>query len=376
MKIAFMGIRGIPASYSGFETFVEGIATRLVQRGHDVTVYNRSTHVTYREPVYKGVHLVRLPTIPTKHLDTITHTFLSVLHGLFKRYDIVYICGVGNSLPSVVFRLTGTKVVLNVDGADWERKKWGAFARWFLRTSERMATVFPDVVNADSLAVQRYYKEQYNKQSIFIPYGTELDQRTPDDSQTLGKYGLEPDGYILFVGRLVPENNAHQLISAYKRIATDKKLVIVGDAPYADAYKAGLKQSAAGDAKIVFTGYVFGEDYKSLMRNASVYVLASEVGGTHPVLIEALAAGNAVIINNIPSSLEVIGGAGIAYDGKKGADSLSDKLSLLLTDPQLHASLRKKAQDRIRASYLWDKVTDDFVKLFESLIAPPGHRSP
>jgi glycosyltransferase involved in cell wall biosynthesis len=368
MKIAFMGIRGIPASYSGFETFVEGLSIRLASKGHDVTVYNRSTHITYRGPLYKGVKLIRLPTIPTKHLDTITHTFLSVLHGVFKRYDIVYICGVGNSLPSSLLRITGTKVVLNVDGADWERKKWGSFARWFLRTSERMATVFPSVVIADSMAVKHYYRDHYNKESLFIPYGTEPDQRTSDDMKVLKKYGLEPDNYILYVGRLVPENNAHQLMNAYKRVTTDKKLVIVGDAPYADAYKAELKDMVSGDKRVMLTGYVFGEDYKCIMRNAYIYVLASEVGGTHPVLIEALAAGNAVIVNNIPSSVEVIGDAGMAYDGKKGDDSLSENLSMLLKDKELHASLRRKAQDRIRASYLWDKVTDDYIKLFESLL--------
>ncbi len=369
MKIAFMGIRGIPASYSGFETFVEGISTRLAKKGYDVTVYNRSTHVTYKDPMYKGVKLVRLPTIPTKHLDTIIHTFLSVILGMFKRYDIVYICGVGNSLLSCILRLMGTKVVLNVDGADWERKKWGWFARWFLRMSERAATVFPNIVIADSMAVKRYYKEHYNKESIFIPYGTELDQRTPGDGEVLGKYGIKPDNYILYVGRLVPENNAHQLIKAYKKISTDKNLVIVGDAPYADAYKAELKDIAASDKRIIFTGYIFGDDYKCLMRNAYIYVLASEVGGTHPVLIEALAAGNAVIINNIPSSLEVVGDAGIAYDGKEGAESLFDILTMLLANKELHTLLRQKAQDRIRASYLWDKVTDDYIKLFVALVS-------
>jgi glycosyltransferase involved in cell wall biosynthesis len=368
MKIAFMGIRGVPASYSGFETFVEGLSTRLVKKGHDVTIYNRSTHVQYKEPLYKGVKLVRLPTIPTKHLDTIAHTFLSVLHGVFQGYDVVYICGVGNSLPSYLLRVTGTKVILNVDGADWERKKWGGFARWFLRLSERMATVFPNLVLADSAAVQCYYRDHYNKESTFIPYGTELDQRAPNDTTVLGKYGLEPDGYILYVGRLVPENNAHQLIKAYKSITTDKKLVIVGDAPYADAYKAELKALSGSDQRILFTGYVFGDDYKCLMRNTYIYVLASEVGGTHPVLIEALAAGNAVIVNNIPASVEVIADAGIAYDGTIGEPELSKKLVLLLGDKELLASLKKKAQDRIRASYLWDKVTDDYIKLFESLV--------
>ncbi len=363
-----MGIRGIPASYSGFETFVEGISTRLVKNGHDVTVYNRSTHVTYKEPIYRGVKLVRLPTIPTKHLDTITHTFLSVLHSMFQRYDIVYICGVGNSLPSCILKFVGTKVVLNVDGADWERKKWGWFARWFLRMSERLATVVPNIVIADSMAVKRYYKEQYNKESIFIPYGTELDQRTTADRTVLRKYGIEPDNYILYVGRIVPENNAHQLIKAYKKTSTDKNLVIIGDAPYADKYKAELKNIAAGDKRIIFTGYVFGDDYKCIMRNAYIYVLASEVGGTHPVLIEALAANNAVIVNNIPSSLEVIGDAGISYDGKKGEESLSNILMMLLENRDLHASLRQKAQERIKASYLWDKVTDDYLNLFKSLV--------
>ncbi len=370
MKIAFMGIRGIPASYSGFETFVEGISTRLAGRGHDVTVYNRSTHVKYRGNSYKGVKIVSLPTIPTKHLDTITHTFLSVIHGIFKRYDIVYICGVGNSIVSYVLRAAGTKVILNVDGADWERKKWGIFARWFLKASERLATVFPNIVIADSMAVKRYYKDHYNTESFFIPYGTELDHRTSDDTKTLKKYGLEPDEYILYVGRLVPENNANQLIMAYRVIKTNKKLVIVGDAPYADAYKAELKALSVNDERIMFLGYVFGEDYKCLMRNAYIYVLASEVGGTHPVLIEALAAGNAVIVNNIPSSVEVIEDAGIVYDGKTGGTSLPEKLSMLLNDKERHASLRRKAQDRIRAAYLWDKITDDYVKLFESLVNP------
>jgi len=368
MKIAFMGIRGIPASYSGFETFVEGLATRLVEKGHDVTVYNRSTHVKYKEPFYKGVRLIRLPTIPTKHLDTITHTFLSVLHGIFKNYDIVYICGVGNSLPALILRLAQKKVVLNVDGADWERKKWGRFARWFLKTSERLATLIPNIVIADAIAVKHYYMEQYKKDTVFIPYGTELDHRKDGDVDILNKYGLKPDSYILYVGRLVPENNAHQLIQAYKMLSTDKRLVIIGDAPYAQSYKDYIRTLAGNDDRIIFTGYVFGEDYRCIMRNAYIFVLASEVGGTHPVLVEALAAGNAVIVNNIPSSVEVIADAGIAYDGKIGEHSLVERLNLLLSDPQLHALLRQRAQSRIKNLYLWNTVVENYIKLFDSLV--------
>ncbi len=368
MKIAFMGIRGIPASYSGFETFVEGISTRLAEKGHDVTVYNRSTHIKYSKPLYKGVKLVRLPTIPTKHLDTITHTFLSMLHGIFKRYDIVYICGVGNSAITFILRLTGSKIIINVDGADWERKKWGGFAKWFLKISERLAALSSHVIIADSIAVRKYYKENYNVNGVFIPYGTELNPRTPGDHNVLKKYKLEPDSYILYVGRLVPENNAHQLIRAYKKIATENKLVIVGDAPYADNYKSQLKKLAGENTQIIFPGYVFGEEYKCLMRNAYIFALCSEVGGTHPVLIEALAAGNAVIVNNIPSSLEVVDKAGVSYDGKRGEEALAEKLTLLINNKEMHISLKQKAQERITASYLWSRVMDEYIKLFNLLL--------
>lgn len=375
MKIAFMGIRGIPASYSGFETFVEGLSTRLVAKGHEVTVYNRSTHVKYKGSFYRGVRLISLPTIPTKHLDTIIHTFLSVFHGIFRNYDVVYICGVGNSLPALVLRLAGKKVILNVDGADWERKKWGSFAKWFLRMSERLATLIPDIVIADAMAVKHYYLKHYGKDTVFIPYGTEPDQRKEEDVEVLNKYELKPDGYILYVGRLVPENNAHQLILAYKMLSPDKKLVIVGDAPYAQSYKDYLKSLAGNDTRIVFTGYVFGDDYKCIMRNAYIFVLASEVGGTHPVLVEALAAGNAVIVNNIPSSVEVIGDAGITYDGKMAEHALADRLNQLLSDHQLHAQLRQKAQQRIKTLYLWDTVVENYISLFTSLLIQPKKHS-
>ncbi|MCL4558075.1 MAG: glycosyltransferase, partial [Deltaproteobacteria bacterium] len=319
--------------------------------------------------VRRGVRLVRLPTVPTKHLDTIVHTFVSMVHGALKGYDVVYICGVGNSVLAFLPRVTGTKVVLNVDGADWERKKWGRVGRWFLKASEKIATVFPDIVIADSLSVRGYYRDHYGKESVFIPYGTELDYRKTGDPDTLKRYGLGPDGYVLYVGRLVPENNAHQLIKAYRGIATDRKLAIVGDAPYADAYKAGLKDLAVGDGRVLFTGYVFGEDYKCLMRNAFIYVLASEVGGTHPVLIEALAAGNAVIVNNIPSSVEVVSDAGIAYDGRMGERALSEKLVQLMEDGGLRTSLKERARERIKALYLWDRVTDDYLRLFGTMLA-------
>ncbi len=366
MKIAFMGSRGVPASYSGFETFVEELGSRLAARGHEVYVYNRTTHVTLKAKTYKGMRIVRMPTIPTKHLDTIAHTFLSILHGAFMGYDIVYICGVGSAILSFIPRLYGAKVVENVDGADWKRKKWVGFAKWFLHLSERLATICPTIVIADSLAVQRYYKNFYGKDTVMIPYGAHIFD--PKGEEFLEKFGLKKRQYILFVGRLVPENNAHVLLEAFLGIATDLKLVIVGDDPYGQDYRESLKKMAQGNPRIVFTGFLFGAGYHQLSFNAFLFVLPAEVGGTHPVLLEAMAFGNCVLVNNTEANCEVIGDAGLSYEGSKGSTALKEKLSHLLSYPQEIEALRAKARQRVRERYSWETVTENYDRLFHSLV--------
>jgi glycosyltransferase involved in cell wall biosynthesis len=370
MRIAMIGSRGIPASYSGFETAVENLSVRLAARGHRVTVYCRSTHVTYPHAEYQGVRLIMLPTIPSKHLDTLVHTFLSALHVLCSPYDLVYVCGVGNSLVAWIPRLSGKKVVLNVDGADWERQKWGRFARWFLRTSERWAGRAANVILADSRKVQDTYRDRYRSESTFIPYGADM----PDaaGTQTLDRFGVKPKGYILFVGRLVPENGAHELIAAYRGLATDKRLVIVGDAPYAANYIQDLKAQAPSG--VVFTGYVFGQGYQELSAHAYLFVLASGVGGTHPVLVEQMAAGNAVLVNGIATNRETIGDAGAAYDPAGGAEALRRELAALLADPERVRGLGAAARRRARDHYSWEAVTDAYESLFAGLTS--GQRRP
>src|SRR5260370_42515091 len=196
LRIAMMGSRGIPASYSGFETAVEQLSVRLVERGHHVTVYCRSHHIKWPDRTYNGVRLVKLPTIASKHLDTIVHTFVSMLHGAFRAYDIVYICGVGNAPLAFLPRLTGKRAILNVDGADWQRAKWGGFAKRYLRFAERAATRLPSRIIADSHVVERYYAQRYRAPSIFIPYGSEVPRRSAGES--LERFGLEPDRYLLW----------------------------------------------------------------------------------------------------------------------------------------------------------------------------------
>jgi glycosyltransferase involved in cell wall biosynthesis len=367
LRIAMMGTRGIPASYSGFETCVEQLSVRLVEHGHQVTVYCRAHHVKWPERTYRGVRLVKLPTVASKHLDTIVHTFLSMLHGGLRRYDIVYLCGVGNAPLSVLPQLTGQKTVVNVDGADWQRAKWGGFARRYLRFAERAAVRLPTCIVADSRVVQQYYQDNFHAPSVFIPYGSDVPRLPP--GPTLAQFGLEPNGYILWVGRLVPENNAHDAIAAYQRIggpATGLQLCIVGDAPYSAEYVANLKATAGPG--VVFTGYVFGDGYHELGANARLFTFTSGVGGTHPALLEAMAFGNCIVVHDMPANLETVGDAALPYAGAGGAPALAGVLEQVLRQPQLIDEYRQRAARRAATVYSWDAVTDQYESLFASLV--------
>ena len=354
-----LGTRGIPASYSGFETCVEELGQRLVARGHHVTVYCRSHHIKYAGKLYKGMELVKLPTIPNKHLDTIVHTFLSCLHASARRFDIALVFIAGNSLVSFIPRLTGKKVILNVDGLDWKRAKWGAFARRYIQFAEYLATVLPNAIITDSRSIERYYMERYNAPSSNITYGADVTQLPP--GEFLEKYGLQPRGYLLFVGRLVPENCAHHLVDAFSQLDTELKCVIVGDAPYAAEYIDDLK-ARAGE-RVVFTGYVFGHGYQELSSHPYAFIETSEVGGTHPALVEAMAFGNCVVVNDTAENLETVGDAGVGYDGQVGATSLRQVLSRLVADPALVQAYRERAQRRANEHYSWESVTDAYEKL-------------
>lgn len=370
MNIALLGTRGIPASYSGFETCVEQLGQRLVQRGHRVTVYCRSHHITYEGTHYKGMRLVKLPTIANKYLDTIVHTFLSSLHALTQRYDVALYFIAGNSPVTWIPRLVGTRTILNVDGLDWKRKKWPWLAQQYIRLSEYLATFLPNQYLTDSMQVQHSYRDRYRNEPLYIPYGSDMEILSSED--TLRQFGLEPRKYVLFVGRLVPENFVQHLVEAFCDLDTDLKCVIVGDAPYAEAYRAQLKRLAALDKRIVFTGYVFGKGYQELGSHAYLFVETSGVGGTHPALIEAMALGNCVIVNNTPENLETIGEAGFAYDGELGAASLRSLLRRLLADPNLVDAYRHKGQARALATYSWEAVADAYEQLFRDVMRSAG----
>src|SRR5438034_8882860 len=207
MKLAIIGTRGIPANYGGFETFAEELSTRLAARGHEVTVYGRSNNIQFREPTYNGVQLTILPTIGTKHLDTVVHTFLSVLHALVRRkFDCVLMCNAANALFALVPRLSGTPVALNVDGIERLRKKWGPAGRAYYRISEYLATKIPNAIVTDAAVIREYYLKAYGKSSTLIAYGASC-ERT-ETTIVLDQLGVRPRDYFLYVSRLEPENNA------------------------------------------------------------------------------------------------------------------------------------------------------------------------
>ena len=314
---------------------------------------------------YKGIRLVKLPTVANKYLDTIVHSFLSSLHALPQRYDVALYFIAGNSPVTWIPRLVGTKTILNVDGLDWKREKWPALAKKYIQFAEYLAIKFPTAYLTDSHVVQGYYRERFNSEPPYIPYGSDISILPP--GETLAKFGLEPSKYILFVGRLVPENCAHHLIEAFKGLDTDLKCVIVGDAAYAQEYIASLKVSAADDPRIVFTGYVFGKGYQELGSNAHIFAETSGVGGTHPALIEAMAFGNCVVVHNTAENLETIGDAGFFYDGGAGGDSLRRVLQRLLSEPEAVAEYRQRAQQRAQSCYSWETVTDSYERLFYQL---------
>jgi len=372
MKIAILGTRGIPASYSGFETAVEQLTARLTARGHSVVVYCRPHVVDRKLSTYKGADLVHLRTVQNKYLDTFVHTLFSAVHAArVTKPDVALFFIAGNSPLCLITRRAAIPAVINVDGLDSDRRKWPGFAKAYLRFAERTAPRWADEAITDSHAVADIFERRYGERIGVVPYGVE--DPGHEGTETLQRLGLQPRRYILFVGRLEPENNPHLLVEAFSRIsresAREMKLAIVGGAPYADEYIRQVWRTA--DPRVVFPGYVFGRGYWELQRHAYVFCAPTEVGGTHPVILEALAAGNCVLVNDHRPNAETVGDAGIYFSGGLGVDDLTVQLERLLNDPELVGDYRRRALERAR-EYSWDTVTDQYERLLKAVYEARG----
>ena len=363
-----LGTRGIPAAYSGFETAVEHLAERFTARGHEVTVYCRP-HMTERRETHAGARLVHLPTVRSKHLDTLAHTMLSTAHMATRtRPDVALYFIAGNAPGAALARLAGVPSVLQIDGLDSERAKWSGPARAYLRMAERLAPAAATIAVTDSAAVADSYERRYGRRIPWIPYGAEMPD--PGDAGWCRRLGVEPGRFVLFVGRLVPENNAHLLVEAHRLAATGWPLVVVGDAPYAEGYIAGLKRSAGTD--VLFPGYVFGDGYRELVHAAGVMCAPTEVGGTHPVIVEAMAAGAPLLVSDHAPNLEVVGDAAASFPLAGGAQALADALAALVADAGRRAALGESAAARAAVRFSWDTCADAYLRLCEGVTGLPA----
>jgi glycosyltransferase involved in cell wall biosynthesis len=365
LRIVLLGTRGIPARYGGFETFAEQLSRRLAERGHTVTVYGRC-RITERwgaRETIDGVHRRVTPTVFHKYLETPLHALTSFVDLLPQSYDIALLCNAANTPFAFLLKLRRAPLLVNVDGIERNRGKWNAFGKAWYRLGEWCSMLLATRVISDAEVIAEYYRETYSCKSVVIPYGVHPVVRPPD--KTLQEFGLTTKNYLLYVSRLEPENNALGVIQAYVQLNTGMPLVIVGDAPYAEEYKQSLR--AAADSRVVFTGYQFGSAYEELQSNCYLYIQATEVGGTHPALVESMSYGNCVVVNGTPENLEVIKNAGRSFS-KNDFLELSSILSELLSDPDQVRRLGGLAYERSHHQYSWDSVVERYEALFAEVV--------
>lgn len=376
MKIAFIGHKRIPSREGGIEIVMEELSTRMAAQGHQVVVYNRKGHNVAgaefdnesnrenRPYTYKGVKVIPVTTIDAKGMAALTSSFFATLKAIKARPDVIHYHAEG---PCVMLRLAhwfGIRTVATIHGLDWQRAKWGRFASWYLKFGERTAARCADEVIVLSRNMQRYFRDTYGRETRFIPNGIERNEPVRADI-IVRRYGLEKDGYILFLGRIVPEKGVHYLIEAFKRLDTDKKLVIAGGASDSSEYYEQIQSAAAGDPRIILTGFVEGRMLRELYSNAYMYVLPSDLEGMPMSLLEAMSYGCCCLVSDIPECTEVVEGHAVVF--RHGdVDDLGRQLSMLVADRERVVAMREQAAGYICSKYSWESVTDQTLRLYTS----------
>ncbi len=364
MRVALLGTRGIPASYGGFETFAEELSARLAASGHEVTVFTRSHFAVPGLTEHRGARIRVLPAVRTKTLDTLSHTLLSSLASSRRRYDVVLMCNAANAPFIPLLHARGLPVALNVDGLERKRRKWGPLARAYYRMCEGLSARWADVLVTDAAVIARYYRRAWRRAAAMIPYGGDLPR--PQSVEALARLGVQPGSYVLYVSRFEPENNPDRVVAAYADVAGDAPLVMVGGAPYAAALTRRVGELAERDPRVRLAGTVYGQGYRELLFNARAYVHATEVGGTHPALVEAMGAGLPVLFLDNPPNREVVGAAGVPFRFDR-APTLESGLAELLSDPERAEGLANAARARVESEYRWEDVSAAYERLLEGL---------
>ena len=367
MKIIMLGTRGVPANYGGFETCVEEVAVRLAKK-HRVIVYARKSHYKNKINTYKNVEIVYLPSFNFKSLETLSHTFFSVIHALFFHWSAVWmIFNAANSPMLFLPWLLRRKMAINTDGLEWKRDKWGKIGKAYYQFSEWLATKFVKNIVADSKGIHEYYFNRWNTNSTIIEYGAYL-QKT-SNKNILNNFNLKIDKYFLQITRLEPENNPLLTIEAYMQFLdkyphSDIKLVIVGDVTYQNEYSEKIK-SFKND-NIILPGYIFDDNILIELRvNCFTYIHGNQVGGTNPALLEAMGSGSYVISRDVDFNREVLEFGGIYY--KRSLESLFNKMKWIYQNQDKRNNAIQFSINKIKEYYNWDKISDKYEVLFKKI---------
>ncbi len=368
-----IGHKRIPSREGGVEIVVEELSSRLVEKDYYVTAYNRKeNHVSGEKyngasnnaslEKYKGINIVTVPTIEQKGLAALTSSFFATIRALFGGYDCIHYHAEGPCVMLLIPHLFGIRTVATIHGLDWQRSKWGKFARLYLKLGERIAAKYADEVIVLSKNVEKYFKDVYNRETVYIPNGINR-SNILECNNINKKWNLEKDSYILFLGRIVPEKGVKYLIEAFKQINTDKQLVIAGGSSDTDEFMKEICNLAKDDNRILFTGFVEGEVLDELYSNAYIYTLPSDLEGMPISLLEAMSYGNCCLVSDIAECMEVVENKALSFE-KGNVESLKNKLQEICDNQYIVQMYKEEASEFIHSKYNWNDVVDRTIKLY------------
>ena len=369
MNIAMLGHKRIPSREGGVEIVVEELGKRMVEHGHKVTCYNRSGHHvsgknfdTENLKEYKGITLKSVITIDKKGLAAMTSSFFGAIKCAFGKYDVVHFHAEGPCAMLWIPKLFGKRCIATIHGIDWQRAKWSGFAKRYIKFGEKVAVKYADEIIVLSEGVKKYFKDTYDRDTVFIPNGVNRPKNV-EAKEITEKFNLKKDDYILFLGRIVPEKGLRYLVEAFKQVETDKKLVIAGGSSDTQEFMNELMDMAKEDLRIVFTGFVQGKILEELYSNAYVYTLPSDLEGMPLSLLEAMSYGNCCLTSDIPECAEVVEDQAILFK-KSDVDDLQEKIQYVCNNNEKVDVLKKHAADFICNKYSWDEIVKDTIKLY------------
>ena len=371
LRIAMIGQKGLPATFGGIEHHVEELGARLVERGHEVTVFCRRNYSDGRLGHYRGMRLHELPTVATKHLDAIVHSALATASAMWGSYDILHYHALGPGVLAVVPRvLSRTKVVLTVHGLDDERAKWGPLAKSLLKTAGWLSARVPHATIVVSRDLQRHYADVRGRRTRYIPNGVRTQEPGPAQP-VMERFGLEAGRYLLFVGRLVPEKAPDLLLRAFRQVQGDYRLVLAGGSSFTEEYLATLRRLAAEDPRVVLPGYVLGAELAALYQNAAAFVLPSSLEGLPLTLLEAVSYGTPVVASAIGPHIEVLGGnrPGGRLVAPGNEEQLTRTLTQVLANPDQERSGVASLRDDVLRAYNWDQAAEATEELYRHIVS-------